>query len=129
MSSVGAVGRRLSRGDDSADAADPYADVRAHTKRLRAALGSRIAGSQPYPDWAGLPEGLLLQMFEIITLVPGGREVERARRRRAGGEKRFARQAAFRAPRSPRASRRSFIGARGTQRHHLLLPPACPRAL
>lgn len=36
MSSVGAVGRRLSRGDGSAGAADPYADVRAHTKRLRA---------------------------------------------------------------------------------------------
>ena len=36
MSDLGVVARRPSRGAGSADEADPYADVRAHTKRLRA---------------------------------------------------------------------------------------------
>ena len=45
-----------------------------------AGLGQRVP--QPYPDWAGLPEGLLLQMFEIMTLIQGGRELVRAGPRR-----------------------------------------------
>ena len=40
-------------------------------------------GAPPYPDWAGLPEGLLLQMFEIMTHLEDGRDLVRPARRRA----------------------------------------------
>jgi hypothetical protein len=63
---------------------------------------------QPYPDWAGLPEGLLLQMFEIMTLAQGGRELVRARQK-ALPTGRYLPSALRRAPAPP------LLGARAAR--------------
>jgi hypothetical protein len=59
-----------------------WLDALRRSYRAACALGLGQREAAPYPDWAGLPEGLLLQMFEIMTHLDDGRDL--VRRARAG---------------------------------------------
>ena len=78
---------------------------------------------EPYPDWAGLPEGLLLQMFEIMTLIQGGRELVRARPRRRC-EKLASDTRCFSAPTGSAAPHRQPLCRKTRVRPRLHVPAA-----